>query len=332
MFKKSKLPVLSKYYLYSLDRIYILNILLIPLSIIYFFINLIKRVFFSNNKINTIPVIVIGNLTVGGTGKTSLVIWLCNHLTSRKYKIGVISGGYKTNNPYDLQIVGDGAKVEDVGDEAILIKKSSKAIVCKCKDRKKAYEYLVKQFDLDIIISDDGLSHYNLKRDLNLVIVKENRPFGNGLLLPAGPLREPPSSIKRYENVIVNKNKKSNLLGFSYDLSVVKDSTNNKEIDILDISGSTMHLVTAIANPDLLIKYLNRLNIDLITHIYPDHYIFQADDFRFEDDYKIIMTEKDFIKASKYSLKNTYYLPTKINVDNDIKIMLNDKIIELLKV
>ena len=80
---------------------------------------------------------------------------LCNHLTSRKYKIGVISGGYKTNNPYDLQIVGDGAKVEDVGDEAILIKKSSKAIVCKCKDRKKAYEYLVKQFDLDIIISDD---------------------------------------------------------------------------------------------------------------------------------------------------------------------------------
>ena len=82
----------------------------------------------------------------------------------------------------------------------------------------------------------------------------------------------------------------------------------------------------------LLIKYLNRLNIDLITHIYPDHYIFQEDDFRFEDDYKIIMTEKDFIKASKYSLKNTYYLPTKINVDNDIKIMLNDKIIELLKV
>ena len=76
----------------------------------------------------------------------------------------------------------------------------------------------------------------------------------------------------------------------------------------------------------------NRLKIDLITHIYPDHYIFQTDDFRFEDEYKIIMTEKDFIKASKYSLKNTYYLPTKINVDNDIKIMLNDKIIELLKV
>ena len=93
-----------------------------------------------------------------------------------------------------------------------------------------------------------------------------------------------------------------------------------------------MHLVTAIANPDLLIKYLNRLNIDLITHIYPDHYIFQEEDFRFEDEYKIIMTEKDFVKASKYSLKNTYYLPTKINVDNDIKIMLNDKITELLKV
>ena len=332
MFNQSKLPILSKYYLYSLDRIYILNFILLPLSVLYFFINIFRKLFLSNKKRNIIPVVVVGNLTVGGTGKTSLVIWLCNHLESRKYKIGVISGGYKTNNPNELQIVGDKSQIKEVGDEAILIKKNTQSIVCKCKNRKKAYEYLVSTFDLDVIISDDGLSHYNLSRDLDIVIVKENKPFGNGLLLPAGPLRETPSAIYKYENVLVNKNKKSNLLGFCYDLASVIDINKSEEIDIYDFSGTTMHLVTAIANPDLLIKYLKRLNIDLITHIYPDHYILEKNDFLFEDDYKVIMTEKDFVKCSSYSLNNAYYLPTKIIVDNDIKIMLNNKISELLKV
>ena len=89
MFNKSKLPILKEFYLYSLDKIYILNILLIPLSVIYFITNIIKKYFFSNKKENTVPVVVIGNLTVGGTGKTSLVIWLCNYLSSKDYKIGI---------------------------------------------------------------------------------------------------------------------------------------------------------------------------------------------------------------------------------------------------
>ena len=332
MFNKSKLPTLSKYYLYSLDKIYILNFILLPLCVLYFFINLARKVFFSNKKHNVVPVIVVGNLTVGGTGKTSLVIWLCNNLTSRKYKIGIISGGYKTNNPNELQIVGNNSQIKEVGDEAILIKRNTEAVVCKCKNRKKAYEYLVSNFELDVIISDDGLSHYSLSRDLDVVIVKENKPFGNGLLLPAGPLRETPSSINNYENIVVNKSKKSSLLGFCYDLSSVIDINKSEEIDIYNLSGTTMHLVTAIANPDLLIKYLNRLNIDLITHIYPDHYIFEKKDFLFEDDYKVIMTEKDFVKCLLFNLDDAYFLPTKIIVDNDIKIMLNDKVSELLKV
>ena len=332
MFKKSKLPILKKLYLYSLDNIYILNIILAPLSLIYIAINFFKKILQTKRRINTVPVIVIGNLTVGGTGKTSLVIWLCNYLTSRSYNVAVISGGYKTIDPKKLEIIGDKSVPSEVGDEAILISKKTNCIVCKCKDRKKAYEYLAKNYILDAIISDDGLTHYKLNRNLNIVIVKENKPFGNGLVLPAGPLREPPSAIKFYENIVFNKNKTSDLRGFYYDITKATSLINSTDINISDISGTTVHLVTAIANPELLIKNLERLNIDLITHIYPDHYLLNEEDFKFNDDYKVLMTEKDFVKCEKFKLKNTYYLPTKIIVDNDIKIMLNDKLLDLLKV
>ena len=332
MFKKSKLPILKKFYLYSLDHIYIINFILIPFSIFYIVINLIKKIIYSKRRINTVPVIVIGNLTVGGTGKTSLVIWLCNYLAARKYNIGVISGGYKTLHPKKLEIVESSSTPNDVGDEAILISRKTNCVVCKCKDRKKAYEYLAKNYELDAIISDDGLTHYKLNRNLNIVIVKETKPFGNGLVLPAGPLREMPSAIKYYDNIIFNKNKKSHLKGFYYDISKVVALSNSAELDIYDISGTTVHLVTAIANPDLLIKNLERLNIDLIPHIYPDHHLLSKEDFKFDDNFKILMTEKDFVKCKNFNLNNTYYLPTKIVVDNDIKIMLNDKLLDLLKV
>ena len=272
-----------------------------------------------------------GNLTVGGTGKTSLVIWLCNYFSSRKYNIGVISGGYKTNKPNELEIVGKYSKANNVGDEAILIHKKTNAIVCKSKNRKNAYEYLVDNYSLDIIISDDGLTHYKLNRNINIVIVKETKPFGNGLLLPAGPLREIPYSISKYDNIIFNKSKNSDLPGFFYEISNVKSLSNNQEIRISELSGTTVHLVTAIANPDLLVKSLKKFNIDLILHIYPDHYLLSIDDYNFNDNYKILMTEKDFVKCANFNLKNAFYIPTKIVVDNDIKIMLNNKISNLLK-
>ena len=332
MFNESKIQILKKFYLYSFDKIYVLNIILLPLSAIYIFINFIKKYLYTKHRINNVPVVVIGNLTVGGTGKTSLVIWLCNYLSQRKYKIGVISGGYKTLNPTKLEIVDNLSKAKDVGDEAILIKKKTNSIVCKCKDRKKAYEYLAEKYELDIIISDDGLTHYKLNRNLNIVIVKENKPFGNGLVIPAGPLREVPSSIKNYDNIIFNKNRKSSLRGFYYDISKAVSLVDAEEINIIDMSGTTVHLVTAIANPDILIKNLERLNINLVLHIYPDHHLLNKEDFKFNDDYKILMTEKDFVKCENFDLKKSYYLPTKIVVDNDIKIMLNDKLLDLLKV
>lgn len=332
MSNKSKLPILKKLRIYSLDRIYILNIILLPLTLIYYIINLIKKFFFSNNKINTVPVIVVGNLTVGGTGKTSLVIWLCNYFSSRKYNVGVISGGYKTHDPNKLEIVDTYSNASDVGDEAILINNKTNTIVCKSKDRKKAYEYLVKNYNLDIIISDDGLTHYKLNRNINIVIVKEDRPFGNGLLLPAGPLREVPRVISKYDNIIFNKNKNSSLPGFYYEISELTSLSSNSKISINELSGTSVHLVTAIANPDLLINNLKKFNIDLIVHIYPDHHLLNKDDFVFNDNYKILMTEKDFVKCVTFNLENAYYIPTKIVVDNDIKIMLNNKISNLLKV
>ena len=332
MSNKSKLPFLKKFYIYSFDNIYILNILLIPLSLLYLGINFLRKYLFTNKKRNTVPVIVVGNLTVGGTGKTSLVIWLCNYLHSRKYNIGVISGGYKTLEPRKIEIVNENSVAQDVGDEAILLASKTNATVCKSKNRSKAYEHLVKNFNLDIIISDDGLTHYSLKRDINIVIVKESKPFGNGLPIPSGPLRELPYNIKKYENIIFNKRPNSDLPGFSYEISQLIAFNKNKKIDIVELSGTSVHLVTAIANPDFLISSLKCFNIDVLPHIYPDHQLLSPDDFNFDDDHNVIMTEKDFVKCGNFELKNTYYIPTKIIVDNDIKIMLNDKISDLLRI
>ncbi len=332
MFKKSKLPILKKLYLYSLDDIYILNILLLPLTLVYLMIYSLKKYLQTSNKINSVPVVVVGNLTVGGTGKTSIVIWLCNYFSSRKYNIGVISGGYKTKKPYDIEIVNGSSLAENVGDEAMLIREKTTSIVCKCKDRRLAYEYLVRNFDLDIVISDDGLTHFKLNRDLEIIISKENKPYGNRLVLPAGPLRQLPSSINKYENIIFNKVKSSRARGFYYEISKIISCNNSNEINILDLSEKEIHLVTAIANPEFLIKNLENLGINVLPHVYPDHHLLAIQDLTFNDDKVILMTEKDFVKCKKFNLINAFYIPTEIVVDNDIKILLNERISNLLKV
>ena len=331
MSNKSKLGILSKLYLYSLDKIYLLNIILIPLSFLYVIINLIKKYFFKNTEKNKTPVIVIGNLTVGGTGKTSLVIWLANHLSELNYKVGIITGGYKTYNPEKLQIVNKESLVFDVGDEALLIYKKTKCKVIKCKNRKMAYEYLNTQ-SLDIIISDDGLHHYNLSRDLNIVILKEKNPFGNKLPVPSGPMREFFFNLNDFDNIIYNKNIDSSLKGFCYNNSDLISCTHKVTYKITKFKNKTVHLVTAIANPDLLLNVLQKYNINVISHVYPDHYNFSSEDFIFNDDLDIFMTEKDYVKVISYNVPKAYYFPTEIIVDNDIKILLNDKISKLLEV
>ncbi len=330
MSNKSKLGILNKLYLYSLDKIYLLNIILIPLSIVYVVINLIKKYFFQNTEKNKIPVIVIGNLTVGGTGKTSLVIWLANHLSDLNYKVGIISGGYKTHNPEKLEVVNNGSSVLDVGDEALLIYKKTKCKVIKCKNRKMACDHLNTHL-VDIIISDDGLHHYKLSRDLDIVILKEKSPFGNRLPLPSGPMREFFFNLNNFDNVIYNKNINSSLKGFYYNNSSLISCTNNATYSIKKFKNKTIHLVTAIANPGLLINALHKYNINVVSHLYPDHYSFNSQDFIFNDDLDIFMTEKDYVKVTSYDIAKSYYFPTEIVVDNDIKILLNDKISKLLE-
>ncbi|MBT7543062.1 MAG: tetraacyldisaccharide 4'-kinase [Gammaproteobacteria bacterium] len=335
MFNTSKLRMLNKLYLYSLDKIYLLNIILIPVSFLYVIINLIKKNFYKNTTGNSTPVIVVGNLTVGGTGKTSLVIWLANYLSKLNYKVGIISGGYKTLNPNKLERVNDKSYAFEVGDEALLIYKKTKCIVAKCKNRKIAYEDLNINCNhkLDIIISDDGLHHYNLNRDLDIVILKEEKPFGNKLPVPAGPLREIFFNLNNFDNIIYNKNINSSLRGFYYNNStLVSAYPDEKSYKITDFKNKSVHLVTSVANPDLLINVLKKYNIDVISHIYPDHYHFMPENFIFNDELDIFMTEKDYVKVDSFRIVRAYYFPTDIVVDNDIKIMLNDKISKLLEV
>ncbi|HEX5338088.1 MAG TPA: tetraacyldisaccharide 4'-kinase, partial [Gallionella sp.] len=184
------------------------QILLLPPAALFFFISLVRRLLFRSGLRRShrlpVPVIVVGNLTVGGTGKTPLVLWLVEFLRSQGYHPGIISRGYAGSaaQPQAVSAVSDPALV---GDEPLLLARRTQCPIWVGRRRADvARALLVAHPDCDVIISDDGLQHYALQRDVEVVVVDGVRRFGNGLPLPAGPLREPLSRLQSVDAVVVN--------------------------------------------------------------------------------------------------------------------------------
>ena len=153
-----------------------------------------------------VPVVVIGNISVGGTGKTPLIIALCQHLKKQGYRPGVISRGYGSSAPYYPFIVNEKSSVDESGDEPLMIAVATRCPVVIDRNRCSAAKKIVEECNVNIVLSDDGLQHYRLARDVEIIVVDSVRGFGNGLLLPAGPLRENVSRLKTVNFVIENNN------------------------------------------------------------------------------------------------------------------------------
>ena len=261
--------------------------------------------------------IVVGNITSGGTGKTPLIIYLANELKKNGYRPGIISRGYGSKTEGVME-VSQKSDVAETGDEPMLIQKHTHLPVFVSKDRVLAAKALVKKYaKTDVILSDDGIQHYRLRRDLEVLVIDGTRKFGNGYLLPAGPLREFRSKLKTVDAIVCNHKKVidgSYLMKYKGHLLI--NLKTNKKIHLNNLSLKNIHAIAGIGNPDRFFDYLKTYNILFSSSVFQDHYKFSKKDFRDMNDKNIIMTEKDAVKCQQFSRNNFWYLPVIAEVDS----------------
>ncbi|MDH5710925.1 MAG: tetraacyldisaccharide 4'-kinase [Gammaproteobacteria bacterium] len=289
--------------------------LLLPLAILYCVIIFIRRQLYRLGMLKnfkcSVPVIIVGNISVGGTGKTPLLIALCKLLISQGYRPGVISRGYGGSFEGERQLAaGDSAKL--VGDEPCLIHVRTHCPVVVGRDRVAAAELLLKNNNCDVILSDDGLQHYRLQRDIEIAVVDTRRMFGNGYCLPAGPLREPVSRLKQVDLVVDHCSAGESAVSKVNFTLMFTDAINlktgeSKELD--NFTGSVVHAVAGIGYPERFFAQLRQAGLSVIEHAYPDHYQYAINDLMFNDDNPVLMTEKDAVKCRHFANDKFWYAP-----------------------
>lgn len=251
------------------------------------------------------PVIVIGNLTVGGTGKTPLVIWLAKTLMARGLKVGIITRGYGGAAASWPQSVSAESDALAVGDEAVLIAQQTGATVVAGPDRVACAQRAIAA-GAQVVISDDGLQHYRLQRDVELLVVDASRLFGNGHLLPAGPLREPTSRVQQADLVLLNQRASKQKVTFSAAqvnyrvvLTQLRSIKSGEVRSLASLAGQQVHVVTAIGHPQSFLQSLQEAGLRVDARVLRDHAALTVDDIEFGDALPVLMTEKDAVKCRR---------------------------------
>ncbi len=287
--------------------------LLWPLEVFYRAVVLLWRKRLQRHAVpQQTTVIVVGNITVGGTGKTPLVIALVRWLQAEGYKPGVISRGYGGQAPYYPFVVTATGRPEQTGDEPLLIASATDCPVVVGPDRVAALAEIERRFGCDIVISDDGLQHYALQRHIEIAVVDGVRGFGNGHCLPVGPLREPARRVEEVDLLVIN-GESTRTWGRSYSEMRLEPAkpvnlVTGKSRDIAEFEGR-VHAVAGIGNPQRFFTTLLELGLTPIAHPFPDHHHFTQDDFQFEGELPLVMTEKDAVKCRAFVTENMWYLP-----------------------
>jgi tetraacyldisaccharide 4'-kinase len=255
-----------------------------------------------------VPVLVVGNLTVGGTGKTPLTIWLARHLSARGEKVGIVSRGYGGQATLWPQQVRPDSDPSMVGDEAVLIARRTACPMAVGPDRAAAAEALVEETGVSFILSDDGLQHYALGRSLEIAVVDGVRRVGNGLCLPAGPLREPASRLASVDMVVCHGMPRRGEFAMQLEARALVSLAGGARRPVDDLRGQRVHAVTGIGHPERFFTTLRGLGARVVPHVFPDHHDFEPDDLHFGDDAPVVMTEKDAVKCERFAARNHVYL------------------------
>ena len=273
-----------------------------------------------------VPVIVVGNLVAGGSGKTPLVLWIAELLKSKGWTPGIVSRGYgaRLEAPREASIASDPA---ELGDEPVVLARRSGCTVWVGPDRVRVCEVLRDQHpEVDVILLDDGLQHYRLARDLEVCVV-DARGFGNGFMLPAGPLREPRSRLRSVDAVV------------AHDTNVVKGYAMRLEGELLhcladarqrrapkEFAGRRVHAVAGIGDPRRFFVHLGRLGMKVVPHPFPDHHAFAPADLEFGDDAPVVMTEKDAVKCKRFAKPHHWVFPVHAKLDPAFGNWLQEKL------
>lgn len=280
------------------------------------------------------PVVVIGNLTVGGTGKTPLTLWLIENLRARGLEPGVVARGYRRLGESAARrvptprvparqgprVVRADSRWEEVGDEPLLIHRRTGCPTVVSEDRLAAARRLAEE-PVDVILSDDGLQHMRLKRDCEIALIDGARGLGNGRLLPAGPLRESASRLRQVDLIVVNGMAEHASLAYTplpaarvLTMSLVAglahrlDGAGSPQ-PLEELRGGRIHAVAGIGNPDRFFRDLERRGLEVIRHPFPDHHPFAASDLAFPDERPILMTEKDAVRCAALATARMWYVP-----------------------
>lgn len=303
--------------------------LLWPVSLLFGVLVFTRKILFKVRLLKSehpgIPVIVVGNLVVGGSGKTPLVLWIAEFLKSKGWHPAIVSRGYRTvpgaagaaETPRAATIASEAS---DVGDEPIVLSRRSGCPVWVGADRIAVIRTLrAKHEEVDVVVLDDGLQHYRLRRDIEIAVV-DGRGFGNGFLLPAGPLREPAWRLRTVDAVVTQGTLRKNAFAMTLEGETLHRMTDSKERQPASaFAGRKVHAVAGIGDPNRFFLHLVKLGLKPLPHPFPDHHPFTPADLEAaaasDPSLPIVMTEKDAVKLRRAARPDWWVLPVTARLD-----------------
>lgn len=312
-----------------------LRMVLLPLVPIFYLLSSLRRWLYKTGVLKTaqfpVPLIVVGNITVGGTGKTPLVIWLVQHLRSLGYKPGIVCRGYAGKAHNWPQQVNPDSDPALVGDESVLLAMRAGCPLWAGPDRPAAVHALLNETDCNLVISDDGLQHYAMDRDLEILVIDGQRGLGNGYLLPAGPLRETVSRLRTVDLVVSNGAWRKDVTQMHMvqpRLVSLQDPAQKSEA-LKRFSGQQVHALAGIGHPERFFKLLESHQLELIRHVFPDHHDYVMTDLQFHPRLPILMTDKDGVKCKALLEDDSWVVRIDAQPDNNFVQQLNTLLQEM---
>ncbi|SFR40629.1 lipid-A-disaccharide kinase [Marinobacter gudaonensis] len=286
-----------------------------------------------------VPVVVVGNITAGGTGKSPLTAWLVSELASAGWQPVILSRGYGGKaGQYPLEVDGTSAPSE-AGDEPVMLAASTGCPVVVDPDRRRAADHALARKLGNVLVCDDGLQHYRLPRDLEIAVFDQRRGVGNGALIPVGPLREPVTRLDSVDFVIVNgaqplARPMGEFAGFEHEAihgmalapTALVNLRSNESRPVEDLRGRTVRAVAGIGNPERFFETLRGLGAEVLESAFPDHHHFREADLVAEGAELIVMTAKDAVKCRAFAPENAWSLLVEARLSGEFREAFLDRV------